>query len=148
MFNLFSKKKNIATNKDKINDDVLAVIYLLVEAGNIDENFEEREKKIITTIIEKQFKIEDKKLIEETIENINTNIKENIDLIAHTRKVKDNWSLEKRKEVIEMLWKVCLSDNNIDPYEDMLIRKIAGLLYVEAKDSNEAKRKALKSLEK
>ena len=147
MFNLFSKKKNIP-NKDKINDDVLAVIYLLVEAGNIDENFEEKEKKIITTIIEKQFKIEDKKLIEETIENINTNINENIDLIAHTRKVKDNWSLEKRKEVIEMLWKVCLSDNNIDPYEDMLIRKIAGLLYVEAKDSNEAKRKALKSLEK
>ena len=107
-----------------------------------------KKKKIITTIIEKQFKIEDKKLIEETIENINTNINENIDLIAHTRKVKDNWSLEKRKEVIEMLWKVCLSDNNIDPYEDMLIRKIAGLLYVEAKDSNEAKRKALKSLEK
>ena len=30
--------------------------------------------------------------------------------------------LEKRKEVIEMLWKVCLIDNNIDPYEDMLIR--------------------------
>ena len=147
MFNLFSKKKNIP-NKDKINDDVLAGIYLLVEAGNIDENFEEKEKKIINTIIEKQFKIEDKKLIEETIENINTNINENIDLIAHTRKVKDNWSLEKRKEVIEMLWKVCLSDNNIDPYEDMLIRKIAGLLYVEAKDSNEAKRKALKSLEK
>ena len=44
MFNLFSKKKNIP-NKDKINDDVLAVIYLLVEAGNIDENFEEKEKK-------------------------------------------------------------------------------------------------------
>ena len=147
MFNLFTKKKQ-TPSEQKINDDVLAVIYLLVEAGNIDENFEEKEKKIITTIIEKQFKIEDKKLIEETIENINTNINENIDLIAHTRKVKDNWSLEKRKEVIEMLWKVCLSDNNIDPYEDMLIRKIAGLLYVEAKDSNEAKRKALKSLEK
>ena len=39
-----------------------------------------------------------------------------------------------------MLWKVCLIDNNIDPYEDMLIRKISGLLYVEAKDSNEAKK--------
>ena len=47
-----------------------------------------------------------------------------------------------------MLWKVCLVDNNVDPYEDMLIRKIAGLLYVEAKDSNDAKKKALKSLEK
>ena len=44
-----------------------------------------------------------------------------------------------------MLCKVCLVDNNIDPYEDMLIRKIAGLLYVEAKDSNEAKQRVLKS---
>ena len=147
MFNLFSKKKNVSIKED-INDDVLAVIYLLVEAANIDEVFEEREKKIIVTIIEKQFQIADEKLIEETIEKINNNIKENIDLISHTRKVKDNWSFEKRKEVIEMLWKVCLSDKKIDPYEDMLIRKIAGLLYVEAKDSNEAKRKALKSLEK
>ena len=68
-------------------------------------------------------------------------------MVSNTKKVKDNWSLEKRKEVIEMLWKVCLIDNNIDPYEDMLIRKIAGLLYVEAKDSNDAKLKALKSLE-
>ena len=47
-----------------------------------------------------------------------------------------------------MLWKVCLIDKNLDPYEDMLIRKIAGLLYVEAKDSNEAKLKVLKSLDK
>ena len=47
-----------------------------------------------------------------------------------------------------MLWKVCLIDNNIDPYEDMLIRKIAGLLYVEAKDSNEAKKKSFEIFRK
>ena len=36
----------------------------------------------------------------------------------------------------------------ISRYEDMLIRKIAGLLYVDPKDSNEAKLKVLKSLDK
>ena len=86
-------------------------------------------------------------MVEETIEKVNENLRDNADLITHTKKVKDAWSLEKRKDVLEMLWKVCLIDNNIDPYEDMLIRKISGLLYVEAKDSNEAKRRALKSLE-
>ena len=147
MFNLFSKKKQTSVDL-KINDEVLAVMYLLVEAANVDEVFEEKEKKIIVTIIKKQFDIENIGLIEEAIEKINKSLQENGDLITHTKKVKDNWSLEKRKEIIEMLWKVCLIDNNVDPYEDMLIRKIAGLLYVEAKDSNEAKRKALKSLEK
>ena len=147
MFNLFSKKKQTSVDL-KINDEVLAVMYLLVEAANVDEVFEEKEKKIIVTIIKKQFHIENIELIQEAIEKVNKSLQENGDLITHTKKVKDNWSLEKRKEIIEMLWKVCLIDNNVDPYEDMLIRKIAGLLYVEAKDSNEAKRKALKSLDK
>ncbi len=147
MFNLFSKKKQTSVEL-KINDEILAVMYLLVEAANVDEVFEEKEKKIIVTIIKKQFHIENIGLIQEAIEKVNKSLQENGDLITHTKKVKDNWSLEKRKEIIEMLWKVCLIDNNVDPYEDMLIRKISGLLYVEAKDSNEAKRKALKSLEK
>ena len=122
-------------------------MHLLVEAANIDEVFEEKEKKIIASIIEKQFKIKNTKLVNETIEKVNESLKIGSDLVSNTKQVKNNWSLEKRKEVIEMLWKVCLIDNNIDPYEDMLIRKIAGLLYVEAKDSNDAKLKALKSLE-
>ena len=122
-------------------------MHLLVEAANIDEVFEEKEKKIIASIIEKQFKIKNTKLVNETIEKVNESLKIGGDLVSNTKQVKNNWSLEKRKEVIEMLWKVCLIDNHIDPYEDMLIRKIAGLLYVEAKDSNDAKLKALKSLE-
>lgn len=146
MFNLFSKKKQ-TVSKQEISDEVLAIMHLLVEAANIDQAFEEKEKKIIATIIEKQFKIENTKLVKETIEKVNESLKIGSDLVSNTRQVKNNWDLEKRKEVIEMLWKVCLIDNNIDPYEDMLIRKIAGLLYVDAKDSNEAKVKALKSLE-
>ena len=146
MFNLFSKKKQTVL-KQEINDEALAIMHLLVEAANIDEVFEEKEKKIIATIIEKQFKIKNTKLVNETIEKVNESLKIGSDLVSNTKQVKNNWSLEKRKEVVEMLWKVCLIDNNIDPYEDMLIRKIAGLLYVEAKDSNDAKLKALKSLE-
>ena len=146
MFNLFSKKKQIVP-KQEISDEALAIMHLLVEAANIDEVFEEKEKKIIASIIEKQFKIKNPKLVKETIEKVNESLKIGSDLVSNTKQVKNNWSIEKRKEVIEMLWKVCLIDNNIDPYEDMLIRKIAGLLYVEAKDSNDAKLKALKSLE-
>ena len=146
MFNLFSKKKQ-TVSKPEISDEVLAIMHLLVEAANIDEVFEEKEKKIIASIIEKQFKIQNTKIVNETIEKVNESLKTGSDLVSNTKQVKNNWSLEKRKEVIEMLWKVCLIDNNIDPYEDMLIRKIAGLLYVDAKDSNDAKVKALKSLE-
>ena len=144
MFNLFSKKKQIPQDTE-ITDDVLAIISVLVEAANIDEVFEEREKNIISTIIQKQFSISDVKLINETIDKVNKSLAESGDLVSHTKKIKNSWSLDKRKKIIEMLWKVCLVDNSLDPYEDMLIRKIAGLLYVDPKDCNEAKQKVLKT---
>ena len=68
--------------------------------------------------------------------------------IGYQWKVKENWSLEKRIEVIEMLWKVCLVDGVLEPYEDMLIRRVSGLIYVDDKNRNIAKNNALKSLNK
>ena len=147
MFNLFSKKKQVIKDTE-VNDEILAIISVLVEAAKIDEIFEEKGKNVISKIIQKQFAIKDVKIINETIEKINQSQNDSGDLVSHTKKIKDNWTLSKRKEIIEMLWKVCLVDNNLDPYEDMLIRKIAGLLYVETKDSNDAKQKVLKSLGK
>ena len=147
MFNLFGKKKEVSKNPE-ISDDALAVLALLVEAANIDQVFEEKEKNIITSIIQKQFSINDINQIEENIDAINEDLKESGDLVLHTKKIKDGWSIYKRKNIIEMLWKVCLADNKLDPYEDMLIRKIASLLYVDAKDVNDTKQKVLKSIEK
>ena len=147
MFNLFSKKKQTSPDQ-KINDDILAVISLLVEAANIDEEFKEKEKKTIRDIIKKQFLIQDDNVIDKTMDEVLESLNNSGDLVSHTKKIKDSWSFKKRKEVIEMLWKVCLIDNNLDPYEDLLIRKIASLLYVDAKDSNEAKRKVLEALNK
>ena len=147
MFNLFGKKKEVSKNPE-ISDDALAVLALLVEAANIDQVFEEKEKNIITSIIQKQFSINDINLIEENINVINKDLKDSGDLVSHTKKIKNGWSIYKRKNIIEMLWKVCLADSKLDPYEDMLIRKIASLLYVDAKDVNDAKQKVLKSIEK
>ena len=149
MFRLFSKKENPkAQSKFEFNHDALAIISLLVEAANIDQLFEKNEKDIICKIVKKQFNVEDESLIYEEIDKVSKSLLENGDLVTYTKKIKSSWSLDKRKEIIEMLWKVCLIDNILDPYEDMLIRKIAGLLYVEAKDSNAAKNKVLKSLKK
>ena len=71
--------------------------------------------------------------------------KESSDLITYTKKIKQNWDIEKRIEVIEMLWKVCLVDGVLDPYEDMLIRRISGLIYVDDKNRNLAKKMLLEN---
>ena len=144
MFNLFKKnKKEIPAVKD---EKVVALSCLLVEAALVDEDFGEDEKKIIFNILKKQFKNESNNsingIIDEAIENFNNSS----DLIIHTRKIKENWELDARINIIEMLWKVCLVDGQLEPYEDMLIRRISGLIYVNDKNRNLAKKKALNSL--
>ena len=144
MFNLFKKKK-IAASAIK-DDKIVALSCLLVEAALVDEDFGEDEKKVIFNILKKQFKNENSnsinKIITEAIDNFNNSS----DLVTHTRKIKENWELDARINIIEMLWKVCLVDGQLEPYEDMLIRRISGLIYVNDKNRNLAKKKALDSL--
>jgi len=148
MLNSFFKKKvaNKEKNTSELDENVFTITCVLVEAALVDENFGSEEKKIITKIIKKHFKINSVKDIQKIIDRAIKTIEESSDLITFTKKIKQNWSIEKRIEVIEMLWKVCLVDGILEPYEDMLIRRVSGLIYVDDKNRNIAKVNALKKL--
>ena len=147
MFNSFFKKKNNKEkNISKADENVFTITCVLVEAALVDENFGSEEKKIITKIIKKYFNLNNFKDIQEIINRAINTCKESSDLITYTKKIKQNWSIEKRIEVIEMMWKVCLVDGILEPYEDMLIRRVSGLIYVDDKNRNIAKVNALKKL--
>ena len=68
--------------------------------------------------------------------------------IASNPSKKPLFSLEERVEMIEMLWKVAYADGALDPREDSLIRRVAGLLYVEDRDSGRARKKVLRERER
>ena len=148
MFSSFFKKK--VNNKEKnisdLNENAFIITCILVEAALVDENFGSEEKNIISKIIQKQFNFNNVKNIQKTIDKAIKTCRESTDLITYTKKIKQNWSIEKRIEVIEMLWKVCLVDGILEPYEDMLIRRVSGLIYVDDKNRNIAKINALKKL--
>ena len=149
MFNSFFKKK--VNNKEKnisdLNENVLTITCILVEAALIDESFGSEEKRIITKIIKKHFNLNNDKDILKIINQAVKTCKEASDLITYTKKIKQAWSIEKRTEVIEMLWKVCLVDGVLEPYEDMLIRRVSGLIYVDDKNRNLAKKNAIRKLD-
>ena len=65
-------------------------------------------------------------------------------LLSFTRAVKDQ-ELEVKKEIIEHLWKIIISDQNVDHYESNLMRRICGLIYFPDKLCGEIKLKVLKS---
>ena len=149
MFKSFFKNKiNDELKKPSAIDDNLFIIAcVLVEAALVDDNFGNEEKNIIIKILQKQYKIKNIKDINDILDNAIEACKNSSDLITYTKKIKQNWAIEKRVEVIEMLWKVCLVDGVLEPYEDMLIRRISGLIYVDDKNRNLAKKNAIKKLD-
>ena len=59
-------------------------------------------------------------------------------LLNYTNIIKEN-TIEIKKDIIEHLWKVIISDNTIDQYESNLMRRICGLIYFSDKECAEIK---------
>ena len=148
MFRSFFKNKNNDELKkpSPIDDNIFTIACVLVEAALVDNNFGNEEKNIIIKLLRNQYKIQNIQDINNILDNAIEACKKSSDLITYTKKIKQNWPIEKRVEVIEMLWKVCLVDGVLEPYEDMLIRRVSGLIYVDDKNRNLAKKNAIKKL--
>ncbi len=136
MFRLFKNK----IDKEKDNDhlSLISVAALLIHSAKIDENFTEKENKII-----KRALIEmgaDENELEKIIKDAELKEKDSNQILEFTKEVK-NKSIEEKKLVIEALWKIIYSDKNADMYETNLMRRLSGLLYLDPKIVGDIKQK-------
>ena len=138
MFNFFKKKeKNKDKDKDK-NDFLSKTASLLIHAAKIDENFTEKEKDIINKkIIELGAQPQEVGDIVKRAENYE---KQTNQILDFTREIKNKDEKFKIK-IIESLWKIIYSDKNSDMYESNLMRRLAGLLYIDDKTVGDIKEK-------
>jgi len=121
----FKNNKN-----NKIEDDLEKVAALLIHAAKIDENFSNEEEKIIYQTLLKIGANNEK--IDEII-RIGKEIEENSNqILEFTKKVK-NMSDKNKIKIIEALWRIIYSNKKADIYEANLMRRLAGLLYVDNK---------------
>ena len=147
MFNSFKNIfKNTYVKVESPNDDYkVACTALLCEAASMDGVFDENEKKLILVLIQKQFNVDANEANKIYIEG--KNLAENSSqLYGFTRIIKESWEVEKRITLLEMLWELAYVDGELDAAEDMLIRRIAGLIHVEDRDRIEAKQKVLNKI--
>ena len=122
--------------KDKKNDfndqnkELTKMIALLIHAARIDENYTEKEKKIIINFAEMSSK---KKLSKNEILDLISKAEEyeknSNQILEYTQEVK-KLDLKSKQLVLEFLWKIILSDDKSDVYESTLMRRICGLLYL------------------
>ena len=137
MFNLF--KKNEPEKKDNLS--LIEIASLLIHSAKIDENFTDKERKIIkNALIEMGAEASE---IDEIIVESEKKEKDSNQILDFTRKVK-NISDEKKKLIIEALWNIIYSDQNADMYETNLMRRLSGLLYLDNKVVGDIKKKIIK----
>ena len=139
--------KNKDKDKDIINNDksYSNIAALLIHVAKIDENYEDKEKEIIKkTLIELGATISniDKLIADASVIEENSN-----QILNFTREVKNAPESDKIR-IIESLWKIIYSDDNADMYETNLMRRLAGLLYIDAKTMGDLKEKVKKELSK
>ena len=122
-------------------ESVIGISALLVHAASIDENYSEHEKDLVKEFIKSYLKAENSDEILKKAEEIEKNSNQ---LLNYTNIIKQN-SLEIKKDIIEHLWKVLISDNTVDQYESNLMRRICGLIYFSDKECAEIKLNLLNS---
>ena len=122
-------------------ESVIGLSALLVHAAKIDEIYSEHEKDLIKNFIESYIKEENSNDILKKAETIESNSNQ---LLNYTNILKKN-SNEIKKDIIEHLWKVIISDNSVDQYEANLMRRICGLIYFPDKECAEIKLRLINS---
>ena len=130
---MFFKKKD----KNIVND-LTKVAALLIHAAKIDENFSKKEENIINKALSKLG------AEQQNIENIMKEgkaLEENTNQILDFTKEVKNMEEEKKIEIIETLWRIIYSNNEADIYETNLMRRLAGLMYIDNKIMGNIKEK-------
>ena len=120
-------------------ESIVGISALLVHAANIDEIYSEHEKNLIKDFIKSYLKDDDTDQILKKAEEIENNSNQ---LLNYTNIIKKN-SIEVKKDIIQHLWTVIISDNSIDQYESNLMRRICGLIYFPDKECAEIKMKLI-----
>tara|TARA_B100000575_G_scaffold290492_1_gene294295 strand:+ start:66 stop:455 length:390 start_codon:yes stop_codon:yes gene_type:complete len=118
-------------------DSVIGISALLVHAATIDEIYSDHEKDLVKDFIKSYLKDED---TNEILNKAETMEKNSNQLLNYTNIIKQK-SIDVKKDIIEHLWKVIISDNTVDQYESNLMRRVCGLIYFPDKECAEIKLK-------
>ena len=129
-------------NNDKSYSNIAA---LLIHVAKIDEKYEDKEKEIIKkTLIELGAASSN---IDKLISDASDIEKNSNQILDFTREVKNAPESDKIR-IIESLWRIIYSDDNADMYETNLMRRLGGLLYIDAKIMGDLKEKIKQELKK
>ena len=126
-------------NNDKQTDDnseLINIACLLIHAARIDENYTQNEKNIIKNTLSKLSS--NNESIDKLLDEAEKKESDSNHIQDFTKNVK-NMNKENKIEIIKTIWSIILSDGKSDMYEENLMRRLAGLLYIDDRTIGEIK---------
>ena len=137
--------KNKEKNSVKDNFSYSKIAALLIHTAKIDEAYDKKEKEIVKkTLIELGAESSD---IDKLISDAAIIEKNSNQILDFTKEIKNAPESDKIR-IVESLWRIIYSDDNADMYETNLMRRLAGLLYINAKVMGDLKEKIKQELKK
>ncbi len=131
----FKKEKKEKSNFQSID---IAICTLLIHAAKTDQKYDDKEKILIEEYLLSLGK--NKKYINQLFQYCEIKEKNSVEILEMTKEIK-KLDYKNRLEIVEMMIKIIYSDRQLCNYEDRLIRKVSGLIYIESKDLGEIKLK-------
>ena len=120
----------------------LASAALMLEVGRADFSLQPEELDAIRDLLAHYFD-----LTSDEVSILSEEAGERADaatcLYEFTRVVNDMASIEQKRELIGLMWRVAMADQTLSQYEEHVIRKVADLLYLPHSDFIRAKQAAL-----
>ena len=123
------------SNEEQDNTEIInnACAALLIETALADKVFNDEELASMKQTLKIIYKVEEKD-IDELIDESKKKVSESTSLYEYTRLINDLCDYEEKLRLINNLWSIAFADQQLDKYEEYLIRKISDLLYVSHKD--------------
>ena len=145
MLDFLTGRKTPAVS-DSPDELELAVAALLIEAARMDDQFGEAERATIERLLKDRFDLSHD-AVQSLMESAEGAVRNATQFFPFTREIVQRISHEDRAHILEMMWEVAYADGVLDPQEDALLRRIAGLIHVSDQERGLARQRALAKMQ-
>jgi len=139
----FDKKIKVDKAEDLEHSLSLATAALMVEMMLNDGKTHEAEEQVLKNKLQQVFSLSSTET-SDLFDLAHKEVKDAVDYHQFTTLIAKNFSQPQKIKVIEHLWAVAYADNHLDPYEELMVRKISDLIFVEHSDFINAKHRVIK----
>ena len=120
----------------------LAAAVLLVEVAKSDHRLEELEMARIGRVLRRQWGLDDSDL-DDLIKVAEDTAEAHVSLHRHVDLINEHFSAGQKRSLVLGLWEVACADGAIHHYEELLVRRLADLIYVPHAEFIRTKHEAL-----